>query len=251
MSASAVTWQLEGDAACLSCGPLRARVELDGLGTRLVVSTWRGELSDAFGALITAGPGPRPKVLTVAERYIRGHDYVASYAATSDYPVVPHFYWRAKFHAALSAVQIEMILSVQTNLLDSQPEANVASFALEARLFHSRDLTAPQFEELSANSAQTRFGRARSPQHLFVFRNENLGLSYAQLVHPSDFVATEVNWKESRLWVVNSTLFPESLEKGVIRRGRICVWFLPAENDLENAVELARQFVDEPLPLTA
>jgi hypothetical protein len=50
---------------------------------------------------------------------------------------------------------------------------------------------------------------------------------------------------------VIAKLFPEHLEKGVIRRGRVCGWFMPAENDLETAVALARQFVAEPLPLTA
>jgi hypothetical protein len=45
-------------------------------------------------------------------------------------------------------------------------------------------------------------------------------------------------------------LFPERLEKGVIRLARICGWFMPAENDLATAVELAKRFVAEPPPLT-
>ena len=51
--------------------------------------------------------------------------------------------------------------------------------------------------------------------------------------------------------MLRATLFPERLEKGVIRRGRVCGWFMPVENDLETAVRLARAFVEEPLPLTA
>jgi hypothetical protein len=83
---------------------------------------------------------------------------------------------------------------------------------------------------------------------LFVFRQPELGLSYAEMVHPTDFVSAEANGRPPTC--VRSTLFPEGLEKGVIRRARICGWFLPTENDLETAVELAKQFVDEPLPLT-
>ena len=70
------------------------------------------------------------------------------------------------------------------------------------------------------------------------------------MVHPSDFVAAQVDADMQLNQCLSTTLFPEHLEKGVIRRGRICGWFMPTETDLEVAVQLARQFVDEPLPLT-
>jgi hypothetical protein len=247
----AAAWRIEGEVGCLSCGPLDARVEADGLGVRLLVATWRGMPSDAFGALITAGPGPRAPVIEIKERYVRGCDFIATYARTDDFPVAPQFYWRAAQHASHSAVQIQMILSVQTDLLDSHPEASVNSFALESQLFHASKLHAAAFEELMSSNALAASGGGASREHLFVFRNENLGLSYAQMVHPSDFVAVDWRVEQSRPPLVSSTLFPESLEKGVIRRARISGWFLPAENDLAAAVQLAQQFVDEPLPLTA
>jgi hypothetical protein len=245
---SQVEWRIEGEAGLLSCGPLQGRVEADGMGVRLLVATWRGMPSDAFGAMITAGPGPRPAVIELKERYVRGCDFVATYAKSADFPVAPQFYWRAGFHEAFSAVQIQMILSVQTDLLDSHPEASVNSFAIESRLFHSQRLASDAFREVHDSSSCE---ETVSREHLFVFRNEFLDLSYAQIVHPSDFVAAQVQLNGSRPPLVSATLFPDSLEKGVIRRARISGWFLPADNDLQAAVELAKQFVDEPLPLTA
>ena len=245
---NAAKWRMEGDAGCLSCGPMEGRVEADGMGVRLLVATWRGMPSDAFGAMITAGPGPRPPVIEVKERYVRGSDFVATYARSEDFPVAPQFYWRAALHEALSAVQVQMILSVQTDLLDSHPEASVNSFAIESRLFHAPRLQSDSFREVS-DSAMYEGNGGR--EHLFVFRNEALDLSYAQMVHPSDFVAAQLQASEARPPLVSATLFPESLEKGVIRRARISGWFLPAENDLQAAVKLAKQFVNEPLPLTA
>jgi hypothetical protein len=204
--------------------------------------------SDAFGAMITAGPGPRPTVIEINERYVRGSDFVATYAKSDEFPVAPQFYWRACLHEAFSAVQVQMILSVQTDLLDSHPEASVNSFAIESRLFHAPTLQIDSFREVSDSVLyEADAGR----EHLFVFRNEALDLSYAQMVHPTDFVAVQIQMNESRPPLVSVTLFPESLEKGVIRRARISGWFLPAENDLAAAVELAKQFVHEPLPLTA
>ena len=229
----------------------RVAVEADGMGVRFLVATWHGFPSDAFGALITAGPGPRPPVIEIKERYVRGCDYVATYAKSAAFPVAPQFYWRAALHESLSAVQIQMILSVQTDLLDSHPEASVNSVAIESRLFHAGKLQVDDFEEVTDSTSLPASNRSDSREQLFVFRNESLGLSYAQMVHPSDFVSAELQLDASRPPLVSSTLFPEFLEKGVIRRARISGWFLPAEDDLATAVALAKQFVAEPLPLTA
>src|SRR5688572_3484405 len=92
-----VSWSLEGGTACLSCGPLVGRVEVDGRGVQFLVATWNGAPSDAFGALITGGPGPRPPVIEVGETYVRGCDFVARYVRSAEFPVAPQFYWRAAY----------------------------------------------------------------------------------------------------------------------------------------------------------
>ena len=143
-----------------------------------------------------------------------------------------------------------MILSVQTDLLDSHPEASIHSFALNSRLFSICGLNDRSPEEVGPECQPALFDNQECGEHLFVFRNEGLGLSYAEMVHPSDFVERRAALKNES-WFCESVLFPERLEKGVIRRARISGWFLPAENDLAIAVNLARQFVAEPLPLTA
>jgi hypothetical protein len=71
------------------------------------------------------------------------------------------------------------------------------------------------------------------------------------MVHPLDFSAGAKSGIGRPQADVRWQLFPEHLEKGVIRRGRICGWFMSVENDLETAVQLAREFVNEPPPLTA
>jgi hypothetical protein len=251
MSAHEAEWRIEGNAGQLRCGPLTGCVEADGRGVRFLAATWRGVSCEAIGALITAGPGPRPQVIEVQEQYVRGCDFVVAYARSADYPVAPQFYWRATHHPAHSAVQIEMIVSVQTDLLDSRPEASVNSFALQSRLFHASRLRADAFCEVGESKTLSRTAGGPLAEELFVFRHEPLGVSYAQLVHPSDFVAAELQLAEGRPPLVSVELFPDSLEKGVIRLARICGWFLPAENDLAVAVELAKQFLAEPLPLTA
>jgi hypothetical protein len=243
-------WQIVAeDAAVLTLGPLVARVQFDPLGVRWQVISWQGQLSDFLGAMITAGPGPRPQRLALGEAYVRGSDLIVSYAPQPQYPFTPHFRWQATWHPEHAAVQIEMILSVQTDQLDTRPEATLTSFALQSRLFSAEALTPEAFVELTP--PQVREVRADgSRQHLIVFRQEELGVSYAEMVHSSDFVQRTLRLDQTP-WRVESLLFPERLEKGVIRRGRISGWLLSAENDLAAAVTLARQFEEEPPPLTA
>jgi hypothetical protein len=148
------------------------------------------------------------------------------------------------------AAKLELIVSVKTDLLDSRPLSRTHSLiSPEATIMHAASLAEPRFE--TVKPGRHRFDTKDSSEHLFVFRMPELELSFAQLVHPSDFVAAELGLDGEPPYSLLTTLFPERLEKGVIRRGRVCGFFMPVKNDLEIAAELARRFVDEPLPLTA
>jgi hypothetical protein len=109
-------------------------------------------------------------------------------------------------------------------------------------------LEARAFAECNANQW---LNAADSPTNLVVLRHDLLGISYAEIVHPSDLDSLQLVLRQDGRAGAKSVLFQKpQLEKGVIRRARICGWFLPAENDLAVAVELARQFIEEPFPLT-
>jgi hypothetical protein len=244
-----VSWRAEGAGAHLKCGPLEALAGCHADGLDLIVERWRGTPASRIAVLCSSGPNKRSGALEVAEQYVRGNDLIARCHAIGPHRITPHIYWRASFEKALSAARVELVLSAQTELLDSVPTWTVVSFVPGAQRFYACDLSNPKFEDISAvakiMSAQ------ESAQHLVVFRVASLDFSYAQMVHPSDFVSAEAPFDGSQPPTLEATFFPEHLEKGVIRRGRICGWFMPAEKDLETAVALARQFVDEPLPLTA
>jgi len=197
--------------------------------------------------LHTSGPTAKLSPLQVTESYIRGSDLVATFARIPPYEIAPQIYWRVREFPEFAAVGVEMILSMQTDLLYSIPRTTVSSWAPGATFFYTCSLAN---RPLHALEDQT-FDRHNSSENLFLMRNHRLDLSYAELVHPPDFVSAEVFHDDhERPSFIQSTLFPERLEKGVIRRARICGWFLPAENDLATAVELAKRFVDEPPPLT-
>jgi len=259
MSDRAVNWKLDGNHAHLSCGPLSGTVTVDQANASFVVEQWSER--PVSGLTVLAYSGLDFVTESLAETYIRGGDFVATFTESRADRVAPQLYWRALFVKEFRAAQIELIVSVRTNLLDSSPASRAHSLVyLNANPLHATSLDAPHFDgiemfpvrpgEIATWRPVIKFDTSKSRQHLFVFRIPEHGLSFAQMVHPSDFVAAELAADMQLNYSLSATLFPERLEKGVIRRGRICGWFMPAENDLETAVQLARQFVDEPLPLT-
>ena len=64
-----------------------------------------------------------------------------------------------------------------------------------------------------------------------------------QIVHPSDFGNTAIDGSSLRC-----DLFPEPLEKGVLRRGRIRCYFGAITDPVIE--QLYSEFLDAPLPLT-
>jgi hypothetical protein len=247
MSDTGLSWQIEGWAANLKCGPLEGCAGCAPDGLDFIPEKWNGCPVEGISVLMSAGPRGESELLEISERYVRGSDFVGKYSYAGAQRIAPEVYWRAHDEPSLSAVALELVLSVHTELLDSTPASSISSYVHNCKLFHSCDLTEPHFDEVTQGVSS--FNRARATDHLFVFRSEAHGLSYAQMVHPSDFVSANISFDGPQPLFLDTTLFPERLEKGVIRRGR--GWFMPAENDLQTAVALARQFVDEPLPLTA
>jgi hypothetical protein len=249
---SAVTWRLEDGRAVLSSGMLQGEVGFDQLGVRFVPLRWNGREQLDICVLGASGPHFRDKpLLEIPEAYVRGCDLVVTYAKVPPHQISPQFYWRASWHAEFQAAGIELIFSMQTELLDSRPQTSITSYGDTVHMFHADQLDAARFETLTRPSVAPGhlFDRSQSAEHLLVWRDEQHGFSYAEMVHPTDFVSARI-WPDAKPWNLESELFPDSLEKGVIRRARIAGWFMPAENDLQVAVELARQFVAEPPPLT-
>ncbi len=237
-------WTLAGNEVRLESPGLRAKVWLDRVSGGLSEIIWNRQLALCRPLQLLCNEGPR------VEAYIRGNDLVSTYESRLPHGA-PQIYWR--LHAGSPpAIGVEVVLSMRTELLDSQPLSAVDSMAADVRAFHSTSLDATDFAPVDFDGAPHRWTSADAATHLFALRSERLKMTYAEMVHPSDFVSAVLSKPEPEIdsWHLKSVLFPESLEKGVIRRARICGWFLPAENDLAVAVQLARKFIEEPLPLT-
>jgi hypothetical protein len=85
---------------------------------------------------------------------------------------------------------------------------------------------------------------------LLLFRPHGAAYSYAEMVQPSDFAGASLELRGEELLRYSHPLFAERLEKGVIRRVRLCGALLPRDGDLERALQVYQNFIAAPLPLT-
>jgi hypothetical protein len=183
--------------------------------------------------------------LVLADCYVRGNDLIAAYVEERE-KLRREIYWRVLHAPASHAYGIESIVSVQTSLLHSHPQLQMASRLSSGPV--ARGDRGDTFDFLAGATGDIPCTRDDGAG-VFVLRPADADCSYVEMVHPTDFQHATVTLAADQTSLVHS-LFPESLEKGVIRRGRVRGWFVSREDDLRTAAELYAAWLAEPPPLT-
>lgn len=180
----------------------------------------------------------------LSEIYDRGGDLALQYAQIERAGVAPQIYWRSQ--STSDFLGVELIVSLQTNRLESLPESTLSTeaagplwqwcdergnwIAADSESF-SRELTIPP-------RAGSLWLARISPQ-----------ITYCEMTLAGgatlDFSPTVRGWR------VTTHLFRgEHLEKGVIRRARALALLLPRDDDQAIAARRYAEFLASPPPLT-
>lgn len=170
---------------------------------------------------------------TLVDCYQRGVDLVATYVQTADRTVRPQIYWR--YIPGEQSAGLELVLSTQTSLLASEPKLTVES-------------TLPPGEWFPLSESGQRLNGPGEPYGA-LFRPRDLAFSYCEFIFPADRAAGYFTGGDTAP-SVGWELFPDSLEKGVVRRGRIRGVFIPRADDETHAATAWQQFLDSPLVLS-
>jgi len=170
---------------------------------------------------------------SVQEAYVRENDLIVRYEQSGDDLFTFQLNWRVLPTDVLSALAIELWISVQTTLLDTHPKIDVRSRAAGA-MWH--DLT---LNDLSIEKSDT------TAIGLF----KKAGVTSMLMIHPSDAHQSKRVRDRSEDFTVR--MFGEFMEKGVIRRARLCFFSVPGELSRHTMINQYRAFIDSPLPLTA
>lgn len=244
-------WQLADYSASIALPPLSAQVNTLEPWQGLLQPSWLGtSLSASISVLqVDVRELVAPNRLPL-EVYARGNDLVATYAPSEGRNIQTQIYWRAtQPNCGGRAAGVELILSAQTHLLDSRPGLSTHSTLPLGELFRlSQDAT--RLEPFAFQGAARAEFTSSDGAALFLFRPYGCAFTYAEMVHPADFSGACLEMRGENSLRLTNHLFPERLEKGVIRRGRLCGLFLGRDHDLSCALGAYRLFLEEPLPLT-
>ena len=214
--------------------------QLDGFNARLALDQFAGQLelrNPASGMALSAGAAARLAILGVdlpavdpasagdeIDCYVRGGDLVATYHETHTRKRRGQVYWRiVKLATAPEQHAIELVASVQTSLLDSDPTVEIHS-TLEAD--EALQLADP-IAECAAPLALSKQMRCDTKPACFIFRLRGAPLSYIEMVHPLDFVESGLTPLGDGALRWTTRLFQGRLEKGVILRSRLKALITP------------------------
>lgn len=236
-------WQITGEQASLG----RSRTHLH----CSLIKPAAGLLVSAFGAvgatplnLFQIARRHGEPTMKLVEAYDRGTDLIANFEPTPPDEVQPQILWRICADEATHSEGVELVISMQTNLLHSDPLLSVTSELPPGKFFTVRDQKWQGLNEptLAAN---------RGDWGLLLHRPWQGNWSYLEAIFPSDFIAASPSAAKRTGQVWSQLLFGEPLEKGVIRRARLIGWVMPRENDFATAFKLWQAFYASPPPLTS
>ena len=246
---SNTAWTIDGTTARLTHTRLDGRLQLSKSSAGLTDVSIEGSplphtvLLRVDAPNLSSGSSPRPPV----EIYRRQDDLVATYQEHDGQQRRLQVYWRAVevIPTLPAATMLELVVSVQTDLLDSHPAMHASSQFPESELLQFAD--SGDREPSRVNDLHD----GRGGFHLV--RPRGSDVSFMQAAHPTDFAGVETaTAKDDRPYVeVRYPLFAEQLEKGVIRRARLRVALLPRAGDLALATICYREFAASEPMLTA
>ena len=242
-------WRLKGHEAQLALPGVEATIDLAapscGLSRLAVLGQdLHGSVLGAHHADVEPHAGG-----AVIESYERGEDLVAVYDQTEACPFRTTFYWRAGGALAEKpGVTLDMILSVQTNLLDVTPRIETRSCFSDAEV-----VLFPPSDDKSRLDLDRGTLLAEAPPDAEIgcvmLRLAELDATYCELIHPSDWRGLSIRRDGDQIeW--SWSLVGHFMEKGVIRRLRVRGAFLNGRAKEKRVGELYADFAESPPPLT-
>jgi len=224
-------WRLDKFRASLALGELHGTVDLLSPEQGLQL---RGQ-SEPLNVLAVDLPGvPDSRAATSLDAWVRGGDLVATYAQSEDRPTRGQVYWRAHLCSKNGQQHpvVDLIASVQTSLLDSDPALTVYSRIPAREVVQLIEVEAGRVKPIEWNEAELHSLAALGEIACFIFRLDGSQSSYVEMVHPADFNESMLRRSPSGETELSHHLFAGRLEKGVILRSRIRAIFVPRDADV-------------------
>jgi hypothetical protein len=212
---------------------------------------WQGKSQSVpDAAILCAHLSSRDQPENVVDTWTRGADLVVVYDQSPQRPFRSEIYWRVLDPHGPFRTGVELIVSVQTSLLDALPQLTMSSSLPASTATWVLDPARLELARSWQSSDPALLATSDAGHGIFLLRSESLPFSYVEMVYPADFVSAALRGQAGRT-ELQWQFFPESLEKGVIRRARLRCLFIGREGDVAWAADCYRDFVASPTPLTS
>ncbi len=218
-------WQLQQQDATLRMAGLHGQVDLRRPEQGIGQLVYQG--NPLLGFLLGIAAEEKQALGPIREQYARGSDLVVCYDQTLHaQPYSLQICWRATLDEERQ-IRIELIVSLQTDLLENHPSL-LASSRLKS-------------QPLPPTTC---------PKHSAIFRLPDGETSYLEVVATSDSVGQGVHPGSDGTGQSHWPLGGDFLEKGVLRRARIRGQFVPQDRDIELATVLQTKLESEQPPIS-
>ncbi|MCA9158631.1 MAG: hypothetical protein KDA72_09905 [Planctomycetales bacterium] len=197
---------------------------------------------------------PHPPHASLPEEvYSREGDLIVRYRQSPADTFAYQLDWQLLPATAPFVAAVELWLSVQTDLLDTEPELEIACSARSGQhwqVFEHRQLSEPDSASQKDSAAVARGPAALLCSPLAENANVDSAHSGLWLIEPSDQCNTRRCTKDDQT-TQRLRLFGHFMEKGVIRRARMRFLLAAGSVSAEHISHAYRELADSPLPLTA
>jgi hypothetical protein len=243
-------WQLQQNIGLLKCAQLQLQVDLRRPSNGLRQIVFQSQpIEGCIPLQVSPHPPAAEDTEALVDFYVRGNDLVAKYVQTPQRTIEPTFYWRA-LDLPTPFAGIELMVSMQTSLLDSDPTLTTVTECDGDAFWLTNPHGKVQENQIKIDApTESHWDTPSRERGFFLFRLRGCDVSYAEMVLPADFQGGRVKQTPDCTRLAYE-LFPESLEKGVIRRGRIRSLFLPRQRDAEVAWDVFEDLRADKPPLT-
>ena len=228
-----MVWRLEEHIARLETNSIRASFNSEEPYASLALLDSKGESRGRlFSFLLSESP---------VETYVRGDDLVCKFPPRNSDLVSYTTYHRI----ADNGESIEFVLSAQTSLLDSAPLTKVTCEFANASTFFKL----PSSDDLQQlHGVDRELSLDEAPLFVLIRPNDDESYSWVIPIHPTDFHLGTVRLES--VAAAEFCVFPDALEKGVIRRATMKFSRVKREQDEVTAQTLYDRLSTAAPPLT-
>jgi hypothetical protein len=181
--------------------------------------------------------------------YSRGTDLIATYRLPGSTASEVQIYWRFVREPDLGLAGLELIVSVRTDVLYSDPRLQVGNQLPSDSAVRLADATQGRFDDLEIPEAAHGETRARDSAQAVLYALNDGRTGLLEIAHGADIAQTRIDRIDAHRFRSSYDLFEDHIEKGVIRRARMRSMVLPHDNVRGAAVECFRRFADAAVPL--